>query len=93
MAILATNLITNDINLIICACQLRAERTNGRPIAEVVRYNNGLAYVVTEPEVGINTTFYNFEIRPSFGQSPSAPCYAVTTGSFPATFVAELGKA
>jgi hypothetical protein len=93
MPILATNLVTNDINLIICACQLRAERANGRPIAEVVRYNAGLAYIVSEPQAGINTSFYNFEIRPAFGQSPSAPGYAVTTGSFPSTFVAELGRA
>jgi len=93
MPILATNLVTNDINLIICACQLRAERANGRPIAEVVRYNAGLAYIVSEPQAGINTSLYNFDIRPAFGQSPSAPGYAVTSGSFPSTFVAELGRA
>ena len=92
MPFLATNVVSSDLNLIMCATTLRHERANGRPIDEVVRYNNGLVYTVSEPSAGISTTFYQFEIRPGFGQSTAAPGYAVTTGQFPSTFLVELAR-
>jgi len=92
MPFLATNVVSSDVNLILCALELRTERANGRPIDKVVKYSNGLVYSVSENPVGLNTTFYQFEIRPGFGQSTSVG-WAVTTGSFTPNFLVELARA
>jgi len=91
MPFATANVISSDINLVLCALELRHERNNGRPIDKVVKYSNGLVYSVSENPLGLNTNFYQFEIRPGFGQSSSVG-WAVTTGSFTPSFLVDMAR-
>jgi hypothetical protein len=96
-----TTVLSNNFNMIVALCELRHERANGRPVDKIVKYSNGLVFTAYENPIGLGNTFavgaastntYYFEIRPGFGQSPSAPGYAVTTGTINKNFVIEVGN-